>query len=110
MSYTKLFFDNITQVYTSTNLSLDPNFPKCPNCGALNVRLINKPNFTFQANKVYNFNQLLNITMPCCGAIMSLFVAVHKESNGVLMLRYQKSDEEGSNGIPSDWWQKFIQP
>lgn len=104
MSYTQLFFDSIITSITTTKLTLDPHVPKCPNCGALDQRFVGKPTFTYQASKVYDKNQLVTTAFTCCGAQISLYVAVHKEINALPQFCIQKSSEEGAAGIPTDWW------
>lgn len=106
MSYTELFYNNIVSSIITSRLTFDPNF-NCPNCKTLNTRLNDKPTFNYQASKVYNYNQLVTVTLPCCGAQIRLFIAVHKDIGGVPRIRLQKSSSEGAAGIPANW---YLQP
>jgi hypothetical protein len=68
---------------------------------------------TFQAT--FDFNKKVSFTvpnhndpktgLPCTlsGARIVLFVAVHRDADG-LSICIQRSDAEGANGIPERWW------
>ena len=63
----------------------------------------------------FDFNRKVSFTvpthnnpatgLPCSlsGAKVTLYVAVHRDSDG-LQLCIQRSDAEGAGGIPTDWW------
>lgn len=56
----------------------------------------------------FDFNQLVSFTVPqhvCVdsGGIVNLFIAVHSDSNGIVVC-VQRSDAEGAVGISTDWW------
>jgi hypothetical protein len=65
----------------------------------------------------FDFNRKVNFTVPThknpatdeeCGlsnAKISWFIAVHRDENG-LQLCIQRSDAEGANEIPTDWWKQ----
>jgi hypothetical protein len=104
-AFTKLFFNGIVQSVTASTADYQPSFI-CPNCKTKNV-LPTKTSVAFQASKTFDFNQKVTFTLPCCGANVELFVAVHKDANGALSLCVQKSSEEGASGIPASWWQRY---
>ncbi len=57
---------------------------------------------------VYDMNSQITMTFPVhsCdfdNAPISLFLAAHLDGNG-LQTCLQRSDEEGADGIPTDWW------
>ena len=65
----------------------------------------------------FDFNEKVSFTIidhddsktaqPCVfsGAKIELFVAVHQDADGVSVC-IQRSDAEGVNGIPANWWQR----
>jgi len=106
MSFTKLHFDSIVQSVTATKASYQPNFI-CPNCKTRNV-LPTKTTLTYQSSKTFDFNQKIAFTLPCCGAKVELFVAIHKEPNESPVFCIQRSDAEGAGGIPANWWVRTV--
>ncbi len=101
-TFTKLFFNRIVQSVTATTASFQPNFI-CPKCKKTNM-LPTKTSVAFQVSKTFDFNQKVAFTLPCCGAKVMLFVAIHKEPNQSPSLCIQRSDAEGAGGIPANWW------
>ena len=98
ISQTKLFFNSVN--FISIEDGVKPSF-KCPECA-----------YPFQGNlkaadvavpPEFDFNQLVVFQCPNCLMKLALFVAVHKDVNGT-KLCVQRSDAEGANGIPANWW------
>ena len=77
----------------------------CPNCG-YDWTAAFKPYTTLTQG--YDFNHAVVFVCPSCNSSFSLFVALHNGLNGV-QLCLQRTDAEGSNGIPVNWWQKNSQ-
>jgi len=100
MSYTTLCYDSIGLNYTAEGIN--PHFI-CPSCKK-RFEPKYKPIQTLPAT--YNVNAKATFTCPNCNAKIILFVALHKDANG-LFLCIQKSSEEGAGGIPANWW---VQP
>jgi hypothetical protein len=65
---------------------------------------------TFDFNKKISFtvpnHNNAETSQPCTlsGQKIELFVAVHRDTNGV-QICIQRSDAEGASGIPANWWQ-----
>jgi predicted RNA-binding Zn-ribbon protein involved in translation (DUF1610 family) len=99
MSYSKLFFDSIGIDYDVEGVN--PHFI-CPSC-----RKRFEPKFkpTAILPATFNFNQKVTFLCPNCGAKIILFVAIHKDENGLAMC-IQRSDAEGADGISANWWQR----
>jgi hypothetical protein len=77
----------------------------CPDCGDVWQVTIQFNDYT--GSGLYDFNGLVYLTMPnhsgCPFGVLSLFLAVHLDSNG-LQSCIQRSDAEGASGIPDNWW------
>ncbi len=100
-TYAKLYFSTVT--LSKLPFYLQPNFI-CPNCGhVFNPKYM--PTAILPAS--YDFNQLVTFTCSNCQATISLYVAIHNDSNG-LTLCVQRSDIEGAAGIPVNWWVKPV--
>lgn len=97
MSYTELCFNAVGFNYDVEGVN--PHFT-CPSCHkAFEPKVKPVPVLP----PVFDFNQKIAFLCPNCQAKIVLFVALHKDING-LQLCIQKSSEEGADGIPSDWW------
>lgn len=57
-----------------------------------------------EPKQVKDFNSLVVIRCPHCGSGHSFFVALHKYKDDTLALCVQRTDQEGVDGIPADWW------
>jgi len=99
MSYTQLFFDSVSLDYDLEGIN--PKFI-CPSC---KKRFEPKYKPVASLPLTFDFNQKVTFTCPNCSAKITLFVALHKDENG-LGLCIQRSDAEGSQGISLDWWQR----
>lgn len=95
--YTQLFFDSVGFDYAAEGLN--PHFI-CPSC-----RKRFEPRYKpiSVLPSTFDFNKKVSFACPSCGAKITLFVAVHKDENG-LRLCIQRSDAEGAVGIQPDWW------
>jgi len=88
---------------------VSPNF-LCPFEGTVRPQSrVFSNTVNIQYNREYDFNNLYDFKLPCCGNTIQLFVAIHKpaDSYGVAIC-IQKSDEEGAGGIPTDWWSSRV--
>jgi hypothetical protein len=94
-------------LFESVEGGVQPSF-KCPVCQRLWKPILLFGNATLDD---YDFNDLINIAVPAhgecsfSGATISLFLAVHRDTNGIKIC-FQKSTEEGASGISIDWWRK----
>ena len=108
MSYNKLYFNAIDFVRLEDGIGI---WLQCPVCKRrkLITRSIGR---TFPA--VFDVNRQVSFTIPAhdnkeglpcdaSGCDVSLFVAVHRDANGIKIC-LQRTDAEGANGIASDWW------
>jgi len=90
--------------YNTVDLTDGLSVPACRSCG--------KPFKTVQTLRdlkallasTADVNRLVDSKCPSCDAVLRLYVALHKQADGSLMICVQRSDEEGASGIPSDWW------
>ena len=80
MVYNKLFFNSIPVEVVDNKIVVTPNF-LCPNpeCEHHKQHDPLVQEFSFNVNKTFDFNKNVTFTLPCCGAQISLNVAVHKE-------------------------------
>lgn len=104
----KLIFNSI--IFDPTVKGVLPNF-KCPMCGSFWQPKLDLKD----AEKVveYDFNGLVSFLVPdhqnkkeyCSlgGQTIELFMAIHKDENG-MQVCIQKSIDEGTGGIPANWW------
>jgi predicted RNA-binding Zn-ribbon protein involved in translation (DUF1610 family) len=99
MSYSQLFFSSIGVNYEVEGIN--PNFI-CPSC---KYRFETKFKPTAILPATFDFSQKVTFTCPNCKAEIVLFVAVHKDKDG-LSVCIQRSDAEGAGGIPTDWWKR----
>jgi uncharacterized C2H2 Zn-finger protein len=97
-----------TKTLAFNSVSTDElNFPKCPTCQALfNISSQFTQAKTLLSNKQRNFNSKINFQCPSCNHIIELFVAFRLNNNGSISLCVQRSDAEGANGIPVNWYQR----
>ena len=100
-TYAQLFFNAVT--LNASPFYLQPKLI-CPNCG-----VVFQPKYmpTAILPASYDFNKLVVFTCSNCKATISLYVAIHNDSNG-LKLCVQRTDAEGANGIPTNWWVKPV--
>jgi len=107
MDYTKLYFNGIDIQQSGSFLTVTPTFV-CPNCGKDTKRRIETKTL-FNPSVELNVNALVTFILPCCGNRLLLYVALHKTANkDDLLLCIQKSSEEGSKGISSDWYLPIV--
>jgi len=97
MSFSTLCFDSVGLDYDVEGIN--PHF-MCPFCKQ-RFEPKYKPIQILPAT--FDVNAKTSFTCPNCGAKIALFVALHKDANG-LSLCIQKSSEEGAGGIRSNWW------
>jgi hypothetical protein len=96
LSFNSLFFNSIETNQASGTVIVSPNF-LCPKCGAGKVasqktasaRLVSAEpvasvDKAAKALDVVDFNKAQVFTMPCCGAKITLYLAVYKGSGGFL--------------------------
>jgi hypothetical protein len=106
---------NSTMIFYSSTLKdteLIINFI-CPTCKQLWDAKLDLTEMPKQTE--YDFNKLVSFLVPehqngktACsmqGKTVELFIAVHKDKNG-LDNCVQKSNSEGANGLSNDWWVK----
>ena len=108
MVYKRLYFDSIDFVRLEDGIGV---WLVCPECKRR--RIIKRAvGVTFPA--VFDVNRKVSFMVPAhdnkegfpcvaSGQDVELFVAVHRDSDGVKIC-IQRSDAEGANGIASDWW------
>lgn len=108
MSYSKLYFSSIDFKKLEDGVGIRLTCPVCKRTKMVK-RAIGR---TFPA--VFDINRKVNFTIPvhndklgnpcnASGKDVELFVAVHRDSDG-LQICIQRSDEEGKNGIAENWW------
>jgi hypothetical protein len=111
MSYNKLFFNAIDLNVVRLQDGLHPHM-NCPVCGrgwTPNLSLGTSFPASFDVNRKISFtapthlNPKTNLQCGLSGQLIELFVAVHRDANGV-RFRIQKACEEGVGGIQADWW------
>lgn len=108
-SHGKLLFSEIA--FRNLEDGVNPNF-LCPLCRhSWQPRLSVGTDFP----QVFDYNQKVEFTIPnhddprngescsASGEKIELFVALHKDVDGVKLL-VQTSKEEGTDGIPENWW------
>ena len=88
---------------------INPNF-LCPFEGTVKPQSkVYSNTVNIQYNRVYDYNDIYDFVLPCCGNTIRLYVALYKPSDSYnVQLCIQRSDAEGSGGIPSDWWSSRI--
>ena len=106
----KLYF-NESPLYVNTidnTMYLSPNF-LCPFEGTVRPESkVYSNTINIQYNKEYDYNELHDFVLPCCGNTIRIYVALHKPQDSYsVQLCIQRSDAEGSGGIPADWWTKL---
>ena len=106
----KLIFNSVT--FESAEKGVQPNF-KCPACGGVWMPKLALSDD--EKTETYDFNKLVSFLVPdhksengkvACtlqGQTVELFMAVHRDKNGICCC-IQKSSEEGASGIPANWW------
>lgn len=110
MSYTKLFLDSLDFVRLEDGVGV---WLICPVCKR---RKLIKRSMGATFPEVYDFNQKVSFTIPehlginelpceASGKLLELWVAVHRDADG-LKICIQKTSDEGFYGIPTDWWQQ----
>lgn len=108
MSYNRLYFDAVDFKTTKDAVEFSPNFI-CPKCRKYFEDKISAdsprctlPAFSLSKNVdvEVNFNRQVTFKMPCCGAEIILYVAVHKSADND-DLTFCISVEP----IPDGWWQ-----
>ena len=111
MSYNKLFFDSVNFVRLEDGIHPHLKCPVCKRDWTPNLSLGSSFPATFDFNKKVSFtvpahNSLVS-GLPCnlSEQKIELFVAVHRDSNGVKHC-IQKACEEGAAGIPANWWER----
>jgi len=83
--------------------------PKCKRAWIPKLSLGTSFPVSFDVNRKVSFtaptHNNLKTGLPCelSGALIELFVAVHRDENGT-QICIQRSDAEGAGGIASDWW------
>lgn len=109
--YSKLFFNSVG--FNDLADGVNPHFV-CPVC-----HYFWQPKLSLGTSfpATFDFNQKIAFIIPVhddvttgkqCTASdqkIELFMAVHKDSNKKV-LRIQRSDAEGANGIATNWWIK----
>ena len=100
MNYYRLYFDGGGSNYDTEGINLHFICPQCKNRFEPNY----KPVPTLPAT--YDFNQKVTFTCPICAASIIIYVALHKDAKGIKRCA-QRSDAEGKNGIPLDWWKEW---
>jgi hypothetical protein len=96
MSFNKLYYNNITLNDTTSNVDCAPHFI-CPKC---KFEWEPKQMFTKPPSKLIDLNQQTLFQCPKCRFSITLYVAIHCESNvkGSVCIAVEP--------IPSGWWQK----
>lgn len=109
--YGKLCFDTVG--FTTLEQGVSPRF-LCPIC---KHQWQPKLSLGTSFPATFDFNQKIAFMIPthnnsktgkqceASGKKIVLFVAVHKGADGI-QLCIQRSDAEGADGIPNDWWRK----
>jgi len=108
MTYKKLFFDSIDFVRLEDGVGV---WLVCPVCKRRKL-ITRSIGTTFPAT--FDINRKISFTIPthqnieetlcdASGVDVELFVAIHRDATG-LQYCIQRSDAEGTNGIPINWW------
>lgn len=106
-----LHFDRIDFVRLEDGVFPHLICPVCKRDWTPNLSLGSVFTATFDYNKKVSFTIIDHDdskTAQACvlsGAKIELFVAVHRDADG-LCVCIQRSDAEGANGIPANWWQR----
>ena len=74
--YHNLHFHTVNRAITSTKVDYQPVFI-CPNCKTKDVLPV-MSTVNFQEDKTFDSNERHTFILPCCGAEVELFVAIHK--------------------------------
>jgi len=108
-----LHFDSIGFVRLEDGVHPHLVCPVCKRDWTPNLSLGSTFPATFDFNKKVSFavpnhnNPKTGLPCTLSGAKIELFVAVHKDVEG-LSICVQRSDVEGAGGIPADWWQRGV--
>lgn len=109
MSYNKLFFASVSFVRLEDGIHPNLRCPVCKRNWTPNLSLGASFPATFDFNKKVSFtvptHNSLTTGLSCglSGQKIELFVAVHRDANGIRFC-IQKACEEGATGIPANWW------
>jgi hypothetical protein len=109
MSINKLYFDFVGFVKLVDGIHPHLKCPVCSRDWTPKISLDTTFPATFDFNKKVSFtvpsHNDLKTGLPCglSGQKIELFVAVHRDGNGVRFC-IQKACEEGISGIPINWW------
>ena len=113
MSINKLHFDSVSFVRLEDGIHPHLKCPVCKRDWTPNLSLGSSFPASFDFNKKVSFtvpaHNNLASGLPCglSGQKIELFVAVHRDANGVRFC-IQKACEEGAAGIPANWWERII--
>ena len=102
--YHNLHFHSVNRAIASTKVDYQPVFI-CPNCKTKDVLPV-MSTVNFQEDEIFDSNERHTFMLPCCGAEVELFVAIHKDPGQPPVICIQKSSDEGATGIAADWWVK----
>lgn len=108
MSYNKLFFNKVDFRRLEDGIGIRLVCPVCKR-----GKLI-KRNIGTVFPSTFDFNRKVSFTVPnhndkegnpckASGKLWELFVAVHRDADG-LQICIQRSDTEGKDGIAENWW------
>jgi len=108
MAYGQLHFDKVDFVKLEDGVR--PQFV-CPVC-----KRKWQPTLNFGTPFSGDFNRKVSFNIPthkdsieqeckASGKTIELFVAVHRDADS-LQICIQRSDAEGADGIPNDWWKR----
>ena len=106
-----LIFDNVGFVRLEDGVHPHLKCPVCRRDWTPNLSLGSTFPATFDVNRKVSFvvpthnNVATGQSCSLSGATVELFVAVHRDING-LKICIQRSDAEGAGGIPATWWQR----
>ena len=89
--------------YDGFDVNGNPHFI-CQNCKLRFIDLKVSTAKTQLIGSVTDVNVLVAFKCPSCGATYQLYVALHKFSATNIAICIQKSNEEGTGGIPKNWW------
>ena len=104
-----LHFDRVDFVRLEDGVHPHLICPVCKRDWTPNLSLGSTFPATFDFNKKVSFtvpnHNDAKTSQPCIlsGQKIELFVAVHRDANG-LQICIQRSDAEGAGGIPANWW------
>ena len=107
-----LIFDNVSFVRLEDGVHPHLICPVCKRDWTPKLSLGSTLPPAFDFNKKVSFivpsHNNVKTSQPCIlsGQMIELFVAVHRDANG-LSICIQRSDAEGAGGIPANWWQRF---